>query len=282
MAEVCHLARLCFLGLLTLADRDGRLEDRAKWIAIKLFPYEREIDVSPLLEELAADRNCSPGAFIRRYTVDGRGYIQISNFSKYQNPHPKEQESTFPSPPPVNGAKKGTTRRAVKKNGNAAKLNCKDTPKNCEPRKKRTSNAGSSGSSIPSGSSVLASESTGVDSWPAWYHGIAWNKPERKVEFTEEAQEAISEHIRQLAEDEGLPPLTKSEAQRGWGRLNGWLMRNRQCTGPKSLPPIVVNWLENDLRDNRTRGSTVKRQALDDVFDEAMRKAEKEERGEDE
>lgn len=35
---------------------------------------------------------------VHRYVIDGKGYIQIIQFSKHQQPHIKEQASTIPAP----------------------------------------------------------------------------------------------------------------------------------------------------------------------------------------
>jgi len=91
LAECTPWARLCFAGLWTLADREGRLEDRPKRVKGLLFPSDT-IDVEPLLEELARWR------FILRYEVDGRRLIQILAFHKHQNPHHREPPSDLPPP----------------------------------------------------------------------------------------------------------------------------------------------------------------------------------------
>ena len=79
LAECSLAARLCFAGLWTLADREGRLEDRPKRIKGELFRFD-SLDVEPLLKELAHR------GFILRYEVDGRGLIQVVAFHKHQNP----------------------------------------------------------------------------------------------------------------------------------------------------------------------------------------------------
>ena len=91
LAECTPWARLCFAGLWTLADREGRLEDRPKRIKGLLFPSDT-IDVEPLLQELARWR------FILRYEVDGCRLIQILQFNKHQNPHHREPPSELPPP----------------------------------------------------------------------------------------------------------------------------------------------------------------------------------------
>ena len=84
--------RLLFAGLWTLADREGRLEDRAKQIKIHLFPAD-DVDVEAGISALA-DHD-----LIIRYDVLGKRYIQIRSFGKHQNPHYKEEVSKIPPPP---------------------------------------------------------------------------------------------------------------------------------------------------------------------------------------
>jgi hypothetical protein len=90
-------ARLMFIGLWTLADREGRLEDRPARIAAEIFPYDRAIginDIDTWLTALAGGNE----KFIERYSVGQTNYIQITNFKKHQSPHVKEQASTIPAP----------------------------------------------------------------------------------------------------------------------------------------------------------------------------------------
>ena len=91
LAEIPPYGRLLFAGLWTLADREGRLPDRPKWIKGTLFPYENP-PVERLLEQLAA------AGFITRYEATGDRYIEVSNFLKHQSPHVKEGASTIPAP----------------------------------------------------------------------------------------------------------------------------------------------------------------------------------------
>lgn len=91
LGECSAEARLLFAGLWCWADRAGRLEDRPKKLKAEIFPYD-DWNVSKLLDLLASK------GFIVRYSVDGRNYIAISNFSKHQNPHINEKESEIPDP----------------------------------------------------------------------------------------------------------------------------------------------------------------------------------------
>jgi len=92
LAELPALDRLLFIGLWTIADRAGRLEDRPKRIKAEIFPYEVEYDVDSGLSRL------HERGFINRYTVSELPCIQVVNFIKHQNPHKNERESTIPVP----------------------------------------------------------------------------------------------------------------------------------------------------------------------------------------
>lgn len=98
LAEVDPFGRLLFIGLWTIADREGRMEDRPKRIKAEILPYD-SCDVDALLNELQSH------GFIIRYESDGKRYIQVINFKKHQNPHIKEAESIIP-PPCSNDAEK--------------------------------------------------------------------------------------------------------------------------------------------------------------------------------
>ncbi|OEC42540.1 hypothetical protein A7D27_11720 [Pseudomonas sp. 1D4] len=89
LAELGAFDRLLFLGLWTLADREGRLEDRPKRIKIKLFPGD-DYDVERGLEALAGK------GFISRYQVEGYAVVEVCNFLKHQKPHGTEKDSTLP------------------------------------------------------------------------------------------------------------------------------------------------------------------------------------------
>ncbi|MGS3331653.1 HNH endonuclease [Serratia marcescens] len=92
LAECSPYARLLFAGLWTIADREGRGEDRPKKIKVLVLPFD-SVDVNELMQAL------HERGFIRRYEVEGEKYFQICNWSKHQNPHHKEIASVIPSPP---------------------------------------------------------------------------------------------------------------------------------------------------------------------------------------
>ena len=89
LAELDPLARLLFIGLWCIADREGRLEDRPKRIKKELLGYD-DCDCNALLQSL-----CERG-FIERYSVGENAYIQIVTFAKHQKPHQNETASSIP------------------------------------------------------------------------------------------------------------------------------------------------------------------------------------------
>lgn len=91
LCDLSPLARLLFIGLWTIADREGRLEDRPKRIRMAILPAD-DCDVAALLEQLDAR------GFIVRYAGESCGLIQIANWAKHQRPHHTERASTLPGP----------------------------------------------------------------------------------------------------------------------------------------------------------------------------------------
>jgi hypothetical protein len=82
--------RLTFIGLWTLADREGRLEDRPSRIRIEIFPFDPKVNVSSCLDRLHA------AGLVHRYHADGGEYVFIPMFKKHQRPHANEAESEIP------------------------------------------------------------------------------------------------------------------------------------------------------------------------------------------
>ncbi|MEY1087287.1 HNH endonuclease [Morganella morganii] len=91
LAECDPFARLLFIGLWTIADREGRCEDRPKKIKVLTLPFDN-VDIDSMLDVL------NQKGFIRRYQIDGQAYLQIVNWAKHQNPHHKEIASVIPAP----------------------------------------------------------------------------------------------------------------------------------------------------------------------------------------
>ncbi|EBL2576930.1 hypothetical protein D3L33_06930 [Salmonella enterica] len=91
LAECSPYARLLFAGMWTIADKEGRLDDRPKKVKALVLPFDN-VDCDELLQQLHQRK------FINRYQVNGEGFIQISNWKKHQNPHCKEAASEIPAP----------------------------------------------------------------------------------------------------------------------------------------------------------------------------------------
>ena len=91
LAELTFEARLLFIGLWTLADREGRLPDRPKQIKIETFPADN-LDCNALIQSIADT------GMLLRYQVGSDRFLQIVNFCKHQNPHRDEKASVIPAP----------------------------------------------------------------------------------------------------------------------------------------------------------------------------------------
>lgn len=90
----CSLgARLLFVGLWGLSDREGRLLDRPKQIKAEVFPYDdfSSAQIEAMLEEL------SKWGLIKRYEVEGVRVIWVVTFKTHQRPHVKEKNSELPA-----------------------------------------------------------------------------------------------------------------------------------------------------------------------------------------
>lgn len=95
LAEHNPLTRILFTGLWTLSDRDGRQEDRPKFIKAEILPYDN-CDVNEMLQAL------HDTGFITRYKVEDRAYIHVHGFKKHQRITGKEAETPSLFPPPPN------------------------------------------------------------------------------------------------------------------------------------------------------------------------------------
>lgn len=90
LGELPSLTRLLFAGLWTIADREGRIEDRPKKIRAEILPYD-QCDADDMLQALDSH------GFIKRYKQDGIKVIQVLAWKLHQNPHVKEAPSTLPA-----------------------------------------------------------------------------------------------------------------------------------------------------------------------------------------
>jgi hypothetical protein len=94
LGTVEPLVRLLFMGLISQADDEGRLNGHPALLKSQIFPYDHEISVQSVenwLEELQGRK------LIVRYEVDHQKYVLIGNFKKHQTIN-RPQESKLPAP----------------------------------------------------------------------------------------------------------------------------------------------------------------------------------------
>lgn len=91
LADNDPLGRLLFIGLWTLADYNGNLEWKERTIKIQILPWD-----NCSVKELAI--NLDKSGLVRFYSNEGKIYLNITNFTKHQNPHinEKKNESLLP------------------------------------------------------------------------------------------------------------------------------------------------------------------------------------------
>lgn len=89
LVELSFETRLLFIGLWTLCDREGYLEDKPKKIKMAIFPAD-DVNVDRMLNDL---QSCG---FLIRYVAANRKCIYLPKFAKHQNPHHKECVNDVP------------------------------------------------------------------------------------------------------------------------------------------------------------------------------------------
>lgn len=89
LCDLPPLHRILFAGLWCHADREGRLEDRPRFLKTVVLPYDN-CDVDAMLSDLAAR------GFVIAYAVGGTRLLWIPKFSDHQQPHYREKPSTLP------------------------------------------------------------------------------------------------------------------------------------------------------------------------------------------
>lgn len=97
LAECGPFGLHLYLGLMCLADRDGRLEDRPMKIKVQVVPYF-DCNVEEVLEALALAK------LIIRYQIAGRKLIEIVEFAKYQQVYTKEKSEGYPAPSEIDSS----------------------------------------------------------------------------------------------------------------------------------------------------------------------------------
>jgi hypothetical protein len=89
--------RVAFAGLWVVADREGRFKWEPKVIKLDVLPWD-DVEFDEVLNVLER------GGRIIKYTVGGKTFGVVKNFTKHQRVNNREAPSTLP-PPPEDGRK---------------------------------------------------------------------------------------------------------------------------------------------------------------------------------
>jgi hypothetical protein len=87
-------ARLTWIGVWTQADDEGRMRDNARLLHAALYPLDDEITADDVESDLHALHRAGR---IVRYEVDGKRYLQVTNFREHQKPN-RPNPSILPGP----------------------------------------------------------------------------------------------------------------------------------------------------------------------------------------
>jgi len=96
VGKLSPLARVLYIGMVTLADDEGRLKGHPAYLRAQVFPYDDILnaDVEKAREEIIE------AGLIEIYIVDQSQYIQHPNWEKYQTLRADRiQASRLPDPP---------------------------------------------------------------------------------------------------------------------------------------------------------------------------------------
>lgn len=92
LARCSRDARLLFIGLFNVVDDEGRARAAPVYIHGAVFPYDEDLKITPLLDELER------GGFIQRYESEEERFLFIRGFREHQKiDHPSA--SRLPEPP---------------------------------------------------------------------------------------------------------------------------------------------------------------------------------------
>jgi hypothetical protein len=84
--------RLAYIGLWTVADREGRFEWKPRQLKAAILPHD-QLDFAKVLDALERSGR------LERYSVDGREYGWIRSWKRHQIVNNKERESVIPIAP---------------------------------------------------------------------------------------------------------------------------------------------------------------------------------------
>jgi len=98
IASLTIRQRLLVVGIITMADDQGRIKGHPGWLKAQIFPYD-DISIDEInndLEQIATNNDT-----IICYEADDKRYIQLAHWWEYQNMQ-WAKESNYPPPPEWN------------------------------------------------------------------------------------------------------------------------------------------------------------------------------------
>lgn len=93
LGKLPPFTRLCYAGLFSVADREGKFQNEPEVIHGSIFPFDKDLDVGKMIAEL------EKAGLLSQYEIEGTKYVVIDNFEDLQPIHPKEMKSKLPSHP---------------------------------------------------------------------------------------------------------------------------------------------------------------------------------------
>lgn len=94
-SELSDLAKIVFIGLISLSDDEGRGKANPSYIKSMLFPYDENRRVADVKSALLEIARCTSTQF---YNVNGNDYYCLTNWEKWQKID-RPSKSKLPAPP---------------------------------------------------------------------------------------------------------------------------------------------------------------------------------------
>ena len=94
-SSLSDLSKIVFIGLISLADDDGRGKANPAFIKSTLFPYDENRRVAEVKSALSQIARCTSTQF---YSVNGNDYYFLKNWTEWQKID-KPSKSKLPPPP---------------------------------------------------------------------------------------------------------------------------------------------------------------------------------------
>ena len=206
-------ARLLAIGLLTIADREGRLRWVPMQVHAQVFPWEAPGEAFESIEVLLGELiECD---YVTHYEVEGKRYIEINNFCKHQRISGKEAAYPSKIPPPPS-----KTSKNPEESGEAS---------GCFPEKRRGASPRSGG--VPLGTEEQRNRGTEEQGNRREGEGAVAPAPSRGTPPT---LEEVSEYVQEAGLSQVDPAAFVDHYQaNGWKQSNGQAIKDWQaaCRG---------------------------------------------------